>query len=57
MQPLFSPKVLEGYSHKFQKHADLLVEKLREFVNGSNFNVLSYLHDSVFESTMGKFGI
>lgn len=54
MQPLFNPKVLEGYSHLFYKHALLLVESLRKHVDGSAFDVLLPLHDSAFVSTMGK---
>lgn len=55
LQPLFSPKVLEGYSELFQKHATALVEKLKSCVDGLAFDVLVYLHDSAIESTMGKY--
>lgn len=53
MQPLFNPKILEGYSHLFHKHAMLLVDDLRKHVDGPAFDVLLPLHDSAFVSAMG----
>lgn len=55
LQPLFGPKVLEGYSHIFQKHATKFVQLLNSYVDKEAFDVLILLHDSAFETTMGKY--
>ncbi|KAJ8921980.1 hypothetical protein NQ315_008617 [Exocentrus adspersus] len=52
LQPLFGPKVLEGYSQLFQKHATRFTELIRPHVDKSEFDVLILLHDSAFEATM-----
>ncbi|KAJ8976117.1 hypothetical protein NQ317_019382 [Molorchus minor] len=52
LQPLFGPKLLEGYSYLFQKHANIFVDRLKPYINGDKFDVLLLLHDAAFESTM-----
>ncbi|XP_060524435.1 uncharacterized protein LOC132700875 [Cylas formicarius] len=52
LQPLFGTKVLDGYAHFFQKHAENLVKLLDVHVDGNNFDVLYLLHEIAFEATM-----
>nr|WCC58122.1 cytochrome P450 [Pharsalia antennata] len=52
LQPLFGPKVVEGYSHLFQKHATRFANLLRHYVDKEVFDVLILLHESACETTM-----
>ncbi|CAH1373957.1 unnamed protein product [Tenebrio molitor] len=52
LQPLFSLKMIEGYCDVFQRHADAFVERLRQHAGGPQFDIIFYLHDTAFESTM-----
>nr|NP_001352313.1 cytochrome P450 4c3-like [Anoplophora glabripennis] len=52
LQPLFGPKVLEGYSHLFQKHATKFANVLKPYADKDAFDVLMLLHESAFEATM-----
>ncbi|KAJ3628001.1 hypothetical protein MTP99_015332 [Tenebrio molitor] len=52
IQPLFSSKMIEGYCYLFQKHADVFVERLRQHAGGPPFDIIFYLRDTVFESTI-----
>ena len=46
--------MVDGYSHLFQKHAGKFVRVLERHIDGDEFDVMPYLHDSIFETTMGK---
>ncbi|KAJ3664760.1 hypothetical protein Zmor_000304 [Zophobas morio] len=52
LQPLFSQRLIDGYSHIFQKHANKFVKQIEKHVGGPEFDISYYLHDSAFESTM-----
>lgn len=54
IQPVFNSKFVNDSMDIFQKHAEILVKRLTDKINGSTFDVLHLLHDCYGDIISGK---